>query len=159
MTWLDRFRGLGGDRGDRLAETSATETRAEDVSWQALAALSPTGGAVNARTAENLSTVLACVSAISTAIASLPAWIFRRSEDGRDVDEAHPIMKLIRRGPNEHQTWPDFCEWLIASTLLRGNGLAEIQVDARGAVVGLVPIPWEWVIPTARISDSQGIPF
>jgi phage portal protein BeeE len=33
----------------------------------------------------------------------------------------------------------------MASVLLRGNALAEIVTDARGAVVGLKPIPWEWV--------------
>ena len=32
----------------------------------------------------------------------------------------------------------------MASVLLRGNALAEIVVDARGAVIGLKPIPWEW---------------
>ena len=133
MSWLDRFR------------KTEPEVRSEDISWQALAALSPAGGAVNARTAENLSTVLACVSAISTAISSLPAWVFVRSAEGRDVDENHPVMRLIRRGPNQHQTWPDFLEWLLASTLLRGNGLAEIVVDARGQVVALQPIPWEFV--------------
>ena len=147
MSWLGRILGERAGGG--------AETRAEDPSWTALAALSPAGAAVNARTAENLSTVLACTSAISTAISSLPAWVFRRSEDGRDVDQAHPVMRLIRRGPNQHQTWCDFIEWLIASTLLRGNGLAEIEVDARGAVVGLVPIPWEWVnvqlLPSGRL--------
>ena len=143
MTWLDRILGR------------APETRSQDISWEALAAAGPIGGAVTARQAESLSTVLACVSAISTAIASLPAWVFRRSDNGRALDEAHALMRLVRRGPNAHQTWPDFIEWLLASTLLRGNGLAEIVTDARGAVVGLVPIPWELVsvqlLPSGRL--------
>jgi len=121
------------------------EQRAEDPSWQALSALSSTGGAVTARMAENLSTVLACTSAISTAIASLPAWVYRRADGGREIADAHPLMALIRTGPNTHQTWPDFLEWLAASTLLQGNGLAEIVTDTRGTVVELVPIPWEHV--------------
>jgi len=135
--------------------TRAVERRAEDVSWQALSALSPTGSAVTARTAENLSTVLACTSAISTAIASLPAWVYRRADRGREIVAAHPIMRLIHGGPNAHQTWPDFLEWLLASTLLRGNGLAEIVADARGMVTELVPIPWEFVsvqiLPSGRL--------
>lgn len=139
-----------------------TETRAADPSWQALSALSPAGGAVNARQAENLSTVLACTSAISTAIASLPAWVFRRSENGRDLDENHPLMRLIRRGPNQHQTWPDFLEWLLSSTVLRGNGLAEIVIDTRGMVIALLPIPWEFVsvqlLPNGRLAyDVMGL--
>lgn len=133
----------------------AQERRDEDVSWQALTAFGPSGTAVNTRMAENLSTVLACISAISTAIASLPAWIFRTGDGGREVDHAHPLMQLIRRGPNQHQTWPDFLEWLIASTLLRGNGLAEIVTDTRGVVMALQPIPWEHVsaqlLPSGRL--------
>ncbi len=133
----------------------AQERRDEDISWQALTAFGPSGVAVNARMAENLSTILACVSAISTAIASLPAWIFRTGAGGREVDHAHPLMQLIRRGPNQHQTWPDFLEWLVASTLLRGNGLAEIVTDTRGVVTALQPIPWEHVsvqlLPSGRL--------
>ncbi len=136
--------------------TPKTERRAEDISWQALAALAPAGGAVTARMAENLSTVLACVSAIATAIASQPAWVYRRTAKARELDEGHALMRLIRQGPNPHQTWPDFLEWLVASTLLRGNGLAEIQTDPRGTLTGLVPIPWEFVsvqlLPSGRLA-------
>ena len=133
----------------------ASERRAEDISWQALSTMAPAGVAIDARAAENLATVLACVSAISTAIASLPAWVFRRAGDGRALDAAHPVMRLIRRGPNANQTWPDFLEWLLASTLLRGNGLAEIVLDAQGRVTALVPVPWESVavqrLPSGRL--------
>lgn len=133
------------------------ETRAVDPSWTYLSGMNTTTGQlVNARAAENLSTVLACVSAISSAVASLPVWIYRLSEQGRDVDKGHSLARLVRQGANAHQSWPDFIEWLLASTLLRGNGLAEIVPDARGAVVELRPIPWEWVsvqlLPSGRLA-------
>lgn len=133
------------------------EQRAEDPSWTALSGLSSaTGALVNPRLAENLSTVLRCTSAISSGIASLPAYVYRRTDQGRDEDAGHPLMRLIRTGPNDHQSWPDFMEWLVASTLLRGNGLAEIETDRRGAVTGLKPIPWEWVLvqllPSGRLA-------
>lgn len=133
------------------------ETRSVDPSWTYLSGLNTTTGQlVNARTAENLSTVLACVSAISSAVASLPVWIYRLSDQGRDVDKGHPLARLVRQGANAHQSWPDFIEWLLASTLLRGNGLAEIVPDASGSVVELRPIPWEWVsvqlLPSGRLA-------
>src|SRR5262249_43905718 len=59
-------------------------------------------------------------------------------------DGNHSLARLIASGPNAHQSWVDFVEFLLASTLLRGNGLAEIQSDDRGAVTGLLPIPWEY---------------
>jgi HK97 family phage portal protein len=109
----------------------------------------------NPRAAENLSTVLACVGAISSAMASLPAYVYRFTERGREIDDAHPLMRLVEMGPYEHQTWADWLEWTMASVLLRGNALSEVITDARGFVVGLHPIPWEHVnvqlLPNRRL--------
>ena len=89
-------------------------------------------------------------------MASLPAYVYRRLERGREIDEGHAVARLIANGPNQHQTWADFVEWLVASVLLRGNGLAEIVTDARGAVAGLKPIPWEFasvqLLSTGRLA-------
>jgi HK97 family phage portal protein len=112
-----------------------------------------------------LSTVLACVGAISSAISSLPLYVYRRTPTGREVDNSHPLMRLVRTSPNAHQSWPDFVEWLIASTLLVGNGLAEVVDDGRGAVVELRPVPWSWasvsMLPNGRlafdISEQRGV--
>lgn len=128
-----------------LLETRGGE---QEISWEALAGLlgaDPNGPVISARAAENLSTVLACVSAISSAIGSLPAYVYREVEKGRQPTPQHPLQALIDNGPNQHQTWPEFIEWLTASALLRGNGLAEIVSDHRGQITGFEPIPWDWV--------------
>jgi uncharacterized protein len=105
---------------DRLFKRE--QRAATDPSWAALSGLNTASGhLVNPRLAENLSTVLGCVSSISSAIASLPAWVYRTNGRGRDVDESHPVARLILNGPNQYQTWPDWCEWLMAQVLLRGN--------------------------------------
>jgi len=113
------------------------------------------GQLVNPRTAENLSTVLACVGAISSAMASLPAYVYRQIPNGREIDDSHQIARLIAQGPNQHQSWPDFIEWIMASVLLRGNAVAEIVTDNYGTVTALRPIPWEWVsvqlLPSGRL--------
>ena len=133
------------------------EERAHEVSWDALKGGIDIGAStfVNPRMAENLSCVLACVGAISSAMASLPAYVYRTLERGREIDPAHPIARLISTGPNQHQSWPDWIEWTMASVLLRGNALAEIVTDGRGAVTALHPIPWEYVtvqlLPNGRL--------
>lgn len=141
-----------------------TEKRAIDPSWAVL-----TGGAADwtalkggspaaltPRLAENFATVSACVSAIAQGIASLPAYVFRRIEKGREIDDAHAVARLIRAGVNAYQSWPEFIEWLIASTLLHGNGLAEIIADRAGRIVELRPIPWlnvtVRVLPSGRLA-------
>lgn len=124
------------------------ETRALDGSWDRLAAHVPHHGGtvVHAHLAENLSTVLAAVNLIATSIASLPVEVQRRRPGGGfDATDNHPLARLLRDGPNRWQSWPDFVEWLLASTLLAGNGLAEIARDNAGRLSGLVPIPWSGV--------------
>lgn len=123
------------------------------------------GQTVSSRTAENLSTVLACVSAISTAVASLPAYVYRRVDGGREEAEDHPLARLIRDGANPWQSWVDWVEWMQASALLRGNALSEVVTDAGGDVVELRPIPWDWVsvqlLPTGRlayaVNEASGV--
>src|SRR5688572_26991800 len=129
----------------RIADVFDPEQRAREVSWDALrGTIGIDGALVSPRMAEGLATVMACVGAVSSAMASLPAYVYRSLERGREIDDAHPIARLIANGPNAHQSWPDWLEWILASALLRGNALSEIVTDARGAVTGLKPIPWEW---------------
>lgn len=120
------------------------EKRSDDPSWAAIST-QPSAAPINARQAENLSTVLACVQAISGTLASLPAHVYQKGERGRMVAWGHPLQRLIDTGPNEYQTWADFVEWLIAQALLRGNAVCEIRHDSRGAVNAIIPVPWERV--------------
>lgn len=132
-----------------------SETRSAP-SLEVLRTLSEDAENVTPYAAENLATVQACVSVVSGTIASLPAYLYRRSTPGRTEDQAHPLARLIAEGPNARQAWPDFVEWLAASTMLTGNALAELQRDANGAPVGLIPIPWHSVnvmqLPSGRIA-------
>src|SRR5689334_20623850 len=98
-----------------------TRTTPPEISWDALRGGIVTGvEIVNWRLAENLSTVLACVNVISRSIASLPTYVYRTAGKGRTLEESGPIARLIAEGPNRHQSWPDFIEWLLSSVLLTG---------------------------------------
>lgn len=129
---------------DSIARRLGFERRTmPDASWAALAPLVGYSAALTARGAENLTTVLACSTAIGTALGSIPALVYQRSKDGTRTElHDHPLAKLIRRGPCDAMTWPDFIEHLTTSTLLTGNGLVEIERNTRGAVAALRFIAW-----------------
>lgn len=136
MGLMERIRGAFGRE---------LETRSEP-SWAALAPTIGYAAATSARCAENLSTVLACANVIGTSLGSIPALVYRTDSDGRRVELAdHPLMRLTRIGVSEMMTWPDFIEHLVASTLLAGNGLAELKRTPRGLLEGLEFIPWSQV--------------
>lgn len=150
---------------DRLSAFLGLEKRADDPSWAALAPGIGYSAGVSARAAENLSSVLACTSVISTSLASIPALIYRRDGDGNRIEApAHPLTRITRTGVTEGMTWPDFLEHLVASALLTGNGLAEILRSGNGQLAGFRYVPWGMVtaveLASGRlaydVSDGRG---
>ena len=130
------------------------EARAGAVSFQGGAySLGNYAGTYTPQQAENLSTVTACVNVVASTLGSLPARVYRRDSSGRFETGTHPVARLIRQ-PNPQQTWPDFIEWLVASTLLSGNGLAAIMFDGAGKPTGLYPVPWQYVRPVLLPSGA-----
>lgn len=109
-----------------------------DPYWANFAALQ--GNAVTPATAESLSTVTACISAISETIASLPLPLYQRTETGREKATAHPLYKVLHDQPNERQTALEFREQMTAAMLLRGNAYARITRGNDGQVRQLLPV-------------------
>lgn len=135
---------------DKLAAKLGYERRSMDGDpyWSNFHALRT--GPVNATTAQSVSAVYACVSAISETIASLPLILFRRNGEDRDRATDHPLYRVLHDQANEWQTAVEFREWMQASALLRGNGYAEIVTGYDGQVRQLIPMPEERVTPLLR---------
>ena len=131
----------------RLRQAFAPETRRDPGLGPIGFGTFTAGGPVSPIAAENLASVTACVSAIASTMASLPAFVYRRTDAGRSEVPAHPVSRLINR-PNARQTWCDWLEMTMAQTLLWGNAISVIEFDGAGRVTGLVPIPWSNVLMT-----------
>jgi hypothetical protein len=127
---------------ERMAARFGFERRA--VTVQDLLGTAAATGIYGDRRAENFATVAACVSAIASALSSAPVLVYRRTATGRTEMPDHPVARLMRDGPNLHQTTPELTESWISGTLLTGNGLLEIEREG-AAVVGLKFLPSQWV--------------
>lgn len=140
----------------RIAARLGYERRAaEDPSWAAFAPGIGVYAGMSARAAENLSTVLACTNAIATALAYVPALVYRRDGEGNRIEmPAHPLNRLVRGGVSLQMTWPDFLEHFVASTLLTGNGLAVVERSGNGQLSGFRYIPWGFVT-VAELSSGR----
>ena len=114
------------------------------------------GQHVNAVRLEWLSAATAAIDAIAGTLASLPAYVYFVDANGRTEDNSHPLTRLVRDGPNAHQSWPDFLQWLVAQTLRYGNGVAEKVYDSAGRLTELKPIPFDRiaikVLETGRLT-------
>jgi HK97 family phage portal protein len=97
-------------------------------------------GAVTPQAAETLSTVSACVSAISETIGSLPLHLYKRTPEGRERTTEHSLARVLHDAPNERQSALEFRELMTANMLLRGNAYARIIRGSDGQVRQLLPI-------------------
>ena len=130
----------------RIRALFGIEQRAVDPSWAAIAPGLGYAGAISAQAAENLSGVYACVNAIASALAYVPALVFRVDSEGNRVEvNDHPLSRLWRLGWNDVMTAPDGMEHMLASALLAGNGVVEIERDFAGTLTGLRFVPWQHV--------------
>ena len=87
-----------------------------------------------------LPAVWAAVKLISETIALLPWRPFRESGPARILQANSRLDILLHRRPNQEMTPFQFREFLIASTLLHGNGYAEIERSRSGEPVALHPL-------------------
>lgn len=127
-----------------------------DPSWDGAALLR--GVSMAPGTAESLSTVYACVSAIAETIASLPLILYRRTgTDDRERANDHPLYKVLHDSPNDQQTALEFRELMQAAVLLRGNAFAEIVRGWDGQVRALLPLSPDRV--TVMILDNQRLAY
>ncbi|MBN3807138.1 phage portal protein [Paraburkholderia sp. Ac-20336] len=125
---------------DRVMNRLGFERRADgDNYWQNFGTLR--GNGMSPHQAQSISTVYACVQSISETIASLPLFLYRRTDDdGREPANDHPLYKVLHDTPNPQQTALEFLEQMQASVLLRGNAYARIVRGWDGQVRELWPI-------------------
>lgn len=113
------------------------ETRAVDPSWSAVTngagGNSTAGTYVDAKSAESLAAVFACVSALSESVSCLPLHVYRRTDGGdRERADGHWLSKLL------DSVGPEFIESQTAAVLLHGNAYAQKIINGAGEVTDLL---------------------
>lgn len=141
----------------RALSAIGLEKRANgDNYWSNFQALQT--GPVNAQTAQGVSAVYACVSAISETVASLPLILFKRNGEDRTRATDHPLYSVLHDQSNEQQTALEFREWMQASVLLRGNAYARIIRRNDGQVSELLPLSPDRV-QVLRVGEKLGYEY
>lgn len=95
--------------------------------------------AVTEETALQISAVWACVRLISQTVASLPLIVYRKTPQGRVVDNKHWFARLMANRPNQYQTSYEFWEHMVANLALHGNMYAKKTIVG-GQVRSLLPL-------------------
>lgn len=103
------------------------------------------GVAVTVESAKRSAAVYSCVRLIAGAVALLPLPIYERTADGGRKTFDHPLWWMLNESPYPTLTACSFWEWMLASSLLRGDGIAQILRDRNGNPTGFMPIPRQCV--------------
>lgn len=95
---------------------------------------------VSPLTALGVSTVWACVNAVSRSMLSMPIHLYRAAADGTNtVIYDHPISSLLGLAPNDEMTMANLVNAVQMNVTLRGNGYIIIVRDGLGRVRELWP--------------------
>jgi HK97 family phage portal protein len=126
------------------------------IDWVNGGAEVSSGATVNENIALKYTPFWAAVRVISGTISALPFLVYKRTDDGKERINTHPIYKLLHDRPNEYMDAITFIESRQAHVLTYGNGYAEIQRDGGGRPVALWPL-----LPnrTERKIDKAGTPY
>lgn len=98
------------------------------------------GEIVNQVNCEGIPAVYCAVNTISEAIAAMPIHTYARLSNGDKQRERNNLERLLNVAPNPMQSAYNFKVALLRSTLLTGNGYAEIIYANDGTVDKLIPL-------------------
>lgn len=84
--------------------------------------------------------VNACIRVRSETMGSLPCMVYRRTDDGREVDRAHPLYRLLHDTPNDDMSAFEFWQTAEQDLLTAGNFYARVYLTARADVQRIVPL-------------------
>ena len=130
---------------DKLLKRSSPQTVEDILTPEILA------NTVSKKDSLQINAVYACVNVISSAIASLPFDLYRKTADGRVKAEDNPLYSITKH-PSVDMPAYNFMESLLLNLLIYGNAFVEI-VRIHGQVRELNLIPSEKV---TIVSNSDG---
>jgi HK97 family phage portal protein len=107
---------------------------------------SPAGVVVNEDKALTIGAVNTSIRIISSTIASLPLFVYRRGGEGggRELAARHWAYPLLHDSPNEYHTSYTWRETLVAHLLLWGDSFNRIEWLGNGSAGALYPLmPWQ----------------
>ncbi len=113
----------------------------------------PAAACVTEDSAMQLSAVWACVRLLSETVASLPITVYRKTPEGRVVDDTHWMARLMARKVNRYQTKQEFFETMMLNLALHGNCYAKIN-RVGGEIRALLPLMSAQVEPQLLADGS-----
>jgi HK97 family phage portal protein len=95
---------------------------------------------VDPERALQIAAVYSCVRLLSESAGMLPCALYRRTDQGRERVEDHPVRRLLTDAPNPDIDAGEFWRTIVAWMGIRGNAYAYVERNGAGIPIGLWPI-------------------
>ena len=95
---------------------------------------------VSPTTALTFSAVWAAMRLLSESISTLPVGVFRRENNGDNIEVVSDLSFLVKYQPNSYQNKITFYEKIIMDMLSDGNSYVQIVRNRNGRVLELLPL-------------------
>ena len=105
--------------------------------------LGPSQNVVSPKTALTFSAVWAAIRLLSESVSTLPVGVFRKENNGDNVEINNDLSFLIKYQPNQIQNKITFYERIMLDMLTNGNSYVEIVRNRNGRVLELIPLNYE----------------
>ena len=119
---------------------------------------SKVGVQVNAKNALQVTAVFACVRLLSESIASLPLFLYRKTDTGKEKATDLPLYDVLHDVPNPETDSFQFWQAFIANMLIYGRGYAEVVRNGAGQVVQMWNITTPYITP-CRNKETQELEY
>ena len=133
MNWMDRLLGRSATSAGVQAY-GVVDLKADLLPEFMLGGFANRSGRpVSERSAMSNATMQRAVTLTASALAMLPLNLHRRLGDGTvQKADGHPVQRLLRQRPNDHQTPFEFKSYMQGRALLHGDAFAYIVPGVRG---------------------------
>lgn len=112
--------------------------------------LSKVGIHINAKNAMQTTAVFACVRLLSESIASLPLFLYRKTDTGKEKATDNPLYSVLHDVPNPETDSFQFWQAFVANMLIYGRGYAEVVRNNAGEIVQI----WNITTPYVRVQRN-----
>jgi HK97 family phage portal protein len=123
-----------------------------------MSASSKTGIRVNDKNALQTTAVFACVRLLSENIASLPLFLYRKTDKGKEKAVDQSLYNVLHDVPNPETDSFQFWQAFVANMLIYGRGYAEVVRDGAGQVRELWNITTPYIQPH-RNEDTKELEY
>ncbi len=115
--------------------------------------VSTTGQLINPRTILGHHAVFRAVDLLSTSVARIPFDVYKKTSDGREVDDRHPAQYLLKHKPNNLYHRFQLLKTWVVNALTHGDGFIFVSRDELGRPIELYLVDPSSV--SVVIEDSQ----